>query len=100
MGLTKAQLEALNDSSFPNNNAGYITPTILRDYNDAVIVNTVNQDKYTTDSASVDLRLDNLENFSSSLVTNFATCLNMCLKQNNGTKQRDPTRLLHGWRAS
>jgi hypothetical protein len=73
MGLTKAQLEALNDSSFPNNNAGYITPTILRDYNDAVILNTVNQDAYILDSASVDLRLDNLENFSSSLVTNFAT---------------------------
>jgi hypothetical protein len=32
MGLTKAQLEALNDSSFPNNNVGAITPEILRNY--------------------------------------------------------------------
>jgi hypothetical protein len=73
MGLTKQQLEALNNNSFPNNNAGAITPAILRDYNTSAIANTVNQDVYTTDSASVDSRLDNLENFSSSLVTNFAT---------------------------
>jgi hypothetical protein len=65
MGLTKAQLEALNDSSFPNNNAGAITPAILRDYNDAVILNTVNQDTYTTDSASFDSRIDGLATTSS-----------------------------------
>jgi hypothetical protein len=65
MGLTKAQLEALNDSSFPNNNAGAITPAILRDYNDAVILNTVNQDVYTTDSASFDSRIDGLATTSS-----------------------------------
>ena len=37
MSLTKQQLEALNNNSFPNNNAGYITPDILRTYNAAVI---------------------------------------------------------------
>jgi hypothetical protein len=73
MGLTKAQLEALNDSSFPNNNSGYITPVILRDYNDSVISNTVNQDVYSTDSASFDSRIDNLESWSSSLDTTYAT---------------------------
>jgi hypothetical protein len=73
MGLTKAQLEALNDSSFPNNNSGYITPAILRDYNDSVISNTVNQDVYSTDSASFDTRVDNLESWSSSLDTTYAT---------------------------
>ena len=57
MGLTKQQLEALNDSSFPNNTAGLITPQVLRDYNDAVIGNTVNQDTYTTDSASFSQRI-------------------------------------------
>lgn len=62
MGLTKQQLEALNDSSFPNNNAGYITPAILRDYNDNVIQNTVNQDVYTTDSASFDSRIEAVDN--------------------------------------
>jgi hypothetical protein len=57
MGLTKAQLDALNDSSFPNNNGGLITPQVLRDYNDAIIVNTVNQDVYTADSASFNTRI-------------------------------------------
>ena len=57
MGLTKAQLEALNDSSFPNNTSGLITPQVLRDYNDATIANTVNQDAYTADSASFNTRI-------------------------------------------
>jgi hypothetical protein len=35
--LTKQQLEALNQSSFPNNSTEAITPAILRDYNTAVI---------------------------------------------------------------
>ena len=65
MGLTKQQLEALNNNSFPNNNAGAITPAILRDYNDATIANTVNQDVYTTDSASFDSRIDGLATTSS-----------------------------------
>ena len=69
MGLTKAQLEQLNDSSFPNNNAGAITPAILRNYNDEVIINTVNQDVYSTDSASFDSRIDGLTFDSSSLLT-------------------------------
>ena len=68
MGLTKAQLEALNDSSFPNNNAGAITPAILRDYNTEVILNTVNQDVYTTDSASFDSRIDALTPVSGAYV--------------------------------
>jgi hypothetical protein len=59
MGLTKSQLEQLNNNSFPNNNSGYITPDILRTYNDAIIVNTVNQDVYLADSASFDYRLQN-----------------------------------------
>jgi hypothetical protein len=60
MGLTKAQLEALNDSSFPNNNVGAITPEILRNYNDEVILNTVNQDVYTADSASFSSRINSI----------------------------------------
>jgi deoxycytidine triphosphate deaminase len=73
MALTKQQLLALNNSSFPNNNAGFITPELLRTYNSSSIGAFVDEIDYTIDSASVDLRLDNLENFSSSLVTNFAT---------------------------
>jgi hypothetical protein len=74
MGLTKAQLEALNDSSFPNNNVGAITPEILRNYNDEVILNTVNQDVYTADSASFSSRINSISGSggnvdTSSLVT-------------------------------
>ena len=73
MGLTKQQLEALNQSSFPNNNAGAITPDILRQYNASVISNTVNQDTYSTDSASFSSSIASLNNFSSSLDATFAT---------------------------
>jgi hypothetical protein len=52
MGLTKAQLEALNISSFPDNTEELITPEILRNYNSASIANTVNQEAYNVDSAS------------------------------------------------
>ena len=65
MGLTKQQLEALNVSSFPNNTAGLITPEILRTYNSSSIEATVNQDAYTTDSASFDSRIDGLATTSS-----------------------------------
>lgn len=60
MSLTKAQLEALNESSFPNNNEGLITPEILRNYNSESIDNTVNQADYTADSASFDTRINNI----------------------------------------
>jgi hypothetical protein len=57
MALTKQQLEALNEQSFPNNNSGEITAADLRTYNQEVIDNTVNQTVYTTDSASFDARI-------------------------------------------
>lgn len=59
MGLTKEQLEQLNNNSFPNNNSGYITPDILRTYNSSSIAATVNQDVYSADSASFNYRLQN-----------------------------------------
>jgi trimeric autotransporter adhesin len=58
MALTKEQLEALNQSSFPNNNSGEITATDLRTFNQELIDNTVNQTVYTADSASFDARID------------------------------------------
>ena len=73
MGKTKQQLIVDNNASFPNNNANYITPAILRDFNRDMIDSTVNQDVYTADSYSVDNRIDNLESWSSSLDTNYAS---------------------------
>ena len=45
MSLTKQQLEALNNNSFPNNTSGYITPEILRTFNDAVIQTLVDSNR-------------------------------------------------------
>ena len=73
MGKTKQQLIADNNASFPNNNANYITPALLRDFNRDMIDNTVNQDVYTADSASFNQRIGDLASWSSSLDTNFAS---------------------------
>lgn len=73
MGKTKQQLIVDNNTSFPNNNANYITPALLRDFNRDMIDNTVNQDVYTADSYSFDNRIDNLETASSSFVTSAIT---------------------------
>ena len=70
MSLTKQQLEALNNNSFPNNNAGAITPDILRQYNTATIDSTVNQDVYTADSASFSQRINSVANIDTA---SFAT---------------------------
>jgi hypothetical protein len=58
--LTKQALKVDNNQSFPNNNAGLITPTALRTFNENMIDSTVNQQVYTTDSASFDNRIDAL----------------------------------------
>jgi hypothetical protein len=56
--LTKQQLIVENNTSFPNNNAGLITPTLLRQFNTDMIDSNVNQTIYTSDSASFDSRIE------------------------------------------
>lgn len=73
MGKTKQQLIVDNNTSFPNNNANYITPALLRDFNRDMIDNTVNQDVYTADSGSFNQRIGDLETASSSFVTSAIT---------------------------
>jgi hypothetical protein len=73
MSLTKQQLQQLNNTNFPNNTTGYITPALLRDFNSQSVDSFTLQSQFDANSASVDSRLDSLESFSSSLVTNFAT---------------------------
>jgi hypothetical protein len=58
--LTKQALKVENNQSFPNNNAGLITPTALRTFNEDMIDSTVNQAVYTADSASFDSRINNI----------------------------------------
>jgi hypothetical protein len=50
--LSKQALKVDNNQSFPNNNNGAITPSILRAFNTNMIDSTVNQDVYNTDSSS------------------------------------------------
>ena len=50
--LSKQQLKVENNTEFPNNNTGQITPTRLRTFNEDMIDSTVNQTQYTTDSGS------------------------------------------------
>ena len=71
--LTKQQLKGENQSQFPNNNVGAITPSHLRAFNVDMIDSTVNQTDFTNFSGSVAGEIDALESFSSSLDTNFAS---------------------------
>jgi hypothetical protein len=50
--LSKQALKVENNTSFPNNNTNYITPSILRDYNTNVIDSFVDENKYNVDSGS------------------------------------------------
>ena len=51
--LNKTQLEAENQSSFPNNNTGFITPLLLREFNTDMIDSLVDEGQYNIDSASL-----------------------------------------------
>jgi hypothetical protein len=71
--LTKQQLAVENSNSFPNNNTGFITPTLLRTFNGNIIDSMVDEVTYNADSASWTSDITQLEQFSSSLSTNFVT---------------------------
>jgi hypothetical protein len=73
MPLTKQQLEVVNQTNFPNNTTGYISPALLREFNTDIIDNTVNQTLYNTDSSSVSAQLVGLNSYTQSLNTNFIT---------------------------
>ena len=56
--LTKQALVVDNNQSFPNNNNGQITPSVLRSFNSNMIDSTVNQIVYTADSSSFNNRIN------------------------------------------
>ena len=58
--LSKQALKVENNQQFPNNNAGLITPSNLRTFNEDMIDSTVNQAVYTTDSGSWNQRIDEI----------------------------------------
>jgi hypothetical protein len=71
--LSKQQLGVANQTSFPNNTTGYISPSLLRGFNTDIIDSTVNQTGYNTDSSSVSAQLVGLNLYTQSLNTNFIT---------------------------
>jgi len=71
--LSKQQLGVQNQTSFPNNTTGYISPSLLRAFNTDIIDSTVNQTGYNTDSSSVSAQLVGLNSYTQSLNTNFIT---------------------------
>lgn len=83
--LTKQQLSVENNTSFPNNNTGFITPTLLRTFNGNIIDSMVDEVTYNADSASWTSDIIALEQFSASLVSNFATVTQ--LNQSSSTLQ-------------
>ena len=66
--LNKTQLEAENQSSFPNNNFGAITPALLRGFNTDMIDSLVDEGQYNIDSSSVSSSIAMLEAQVDSLV--------------------------------
>jgi hypothetical protein len=71
--LNKAALTSENNNSFPNNNTGFITPDLLRTFNQNMIDSMVDEITYNADSASVSASIAQLKNFSSSLDNTYAT---------------------------
>ena len=69
--LSKQALKVENNTNFPNNNNGQITPSDLRAFNVDMIDSTVNQTIYTSDSASWNQQIDALEQFTSSQQPSF-----------------------------
>ena len=66
--LNKTQLEAENQSSFPNNNTGAITPLLLRGFNTDMIDSLVDEGQYNTDSASLSGSVASVQNQVNALV--------------------------------
>jgi hypothetical protein len=64
--LSKQALKVDNNQSFPNNNNGAITPSILRAFNTNMIDSMVDEIGYNVDSASWNQQIDALEQFTAS----------------------------------
>ena len=71
--ISKQALKVDNNQSFPNNNNGAITPSILRAFNVNMIDSMVDEIGYTADSSSWNQQIDALEQFTASLSTAFVS---------------------------
>jgi hypothetical protein len=64
--ISKQALLVANNTDFPNNNAGAITPAVLRSFNTNLIDSTVNQTQYNTNSGSWNVSIGALNTFTAS----------------------------------
>lgn len=70
--ISKQALKVENSTSFPDNNTGYITPSLLRAFNVDMIDSTVNQASYSVDIAAIQSEITALEAFTASQQPSFA----------------------------
>jgi hypothetical protein len=64
--ISKQALKVANNTDFPNNSTGYITPELLRGFNTDMIDSTVNQAEYTINSGSWNSSITQLNSFTAS----------------------------------
>jgi hypothetical protein len=64
--ISKQALKVENNTEFPNNNAGAITPSRLRTFNIDMIDSLVDEISYNVDSGSWNQQIDALEQFTAS----------------------------------
>ena len=64
--ISKQALAVDNNQSFPTNNAGAITPTILRNFNTNMIDSNVNQTEYNINSGSWNQSISAINQFTAS----------------------------------
>ena len=83
---TKQALLVENNSSFPNNTTGYITPTILRDFNTDIIDSLTTQIEFNENSDAVNNSLASLNAFTASAEGLNTGSLLITASFNNGTR--------------
>jgi hypothetical protein len=66
--LNKTQLEQENQTNFPNNNTGFITPTKLREFNTDMIDSMTTQGEFNSVSQSLSSSIATINNEIDSLV--------------------------------
>lgn len=89
--LTKQALKVENNQSFPNNNAGLITPSALRTFNENMIDSLVDEIAYNADSASFNNKINALSgsvavNTGSLLVTASFASQNLTFTKGDGSQ--------------
>jgi len=70
--ISKQALKVVNNTNFPNNNSGEISPSDLRSFNVDMIDSLVDELSYNADSASWNSSISALQAFSSSQQPSFA----------------------------